>query len=156
MKDISLNLRKPSTSRLSTLFNRLHLVNQMLEVVIKYPSVKADLTNHSAALLLPPSAMAELTANELRGYDGSDDSKPIYVSIRSTVFDVTNAKSFYGPGGPYAVFAGREASRALAKMSKSEEDISGELDDLTEKELSVLQDWENKFRAKYPVVGRVV
>lgn len=98
----------------------------------------------------------ELTAAELRAYDGSDEGKPIYVALKGTVYDVTSGKGFYGPGGSYCMFAGRDASRALGKMSKNEEDISGNLDGLTEKELGVLDDWETKFRAKYPVVGRLV
>lgn len=97
----------------------------------------------------------ELTAAQLRAYDGSDASKPIYVSIRGKVYDVTKARNFYGPGGDYALFAGREASRALAKMSKETGDVSGDLSGLSDKELTVLADWETKFQAKYPVVARL-
>ncbi|XP_072972681.1 probable steroid-binding protein 3 [Typha angustifolia] len=97
----------------------------------------------------------ELTAQQLGAFDGTDPSKPIYVSIRGTIYDVSSGKGFYGPGGSYAVFAGREASRALGKMSKSEEDVNGNLDGLSEKEMGVLEDWEKKFQAKYPVVGRL-
>lgn len=97
----------------------------------------------------------ELTEHQLRQFNGSDPSKPIYVAVKGRIFDVTTGKSFYGPGGAYAMFAGREASRALAKMSKEEEDISASLDDLTDKEIGVLKDWEKKFEAKYPIVGRV-
>ncbi|CAD6241974.1 unnamed protein product [Miscanthus lutarioriparius] len=96
----------------------------------------------------------ELTAAQLRAYDGTDPSKPIYVSVRGKVYDVTSGRGFYGPGGAYAVFAGREASRALGKMSKDEADVSGDLSGLTDKELGVLADWETKFQAKYPVVAR--
>ncbi|CAN6252982.1 unnamed protein product [Urochloa humidicola] len=98
----------------------------------------------------------ELTAAQLRAYDGTDPSKPIYVSVRGKVYDVTTGRGFYGPGGAYAIFAGREASRALGKMSKEEADVSGDLSGLTEKELGVLADWETKFQAKYPVVARLV
>ncbi|KAM0858371.1 hypothetical protein ACQ4PT_047870 [Festuca glaucescens] len=97
----------------------------------------------------------ELTAAQLRAYDGSDASKPIYVAIRGKVYDVSAGRGFYGPGGDYAIFAGREASRALAKMSKDSGDVSGDLAGLSEKELGVLADWETKFQAKYPVVGRL-
>ncbi|KAE9609274.1 hypothetical protein Lal_00020136 [Lupinus albus] len=98
----------------------------------------------------------EFTPNHLSQFNGTDPSKPIYVAVKGRVFDVTTGKSFYGPGGPYAMFAGKDASRALAKMSKNDEDIIPSLDGLSEKEIGVLNDWEIKFQAKYPVVGRVV
>lgn len=97
----------------------------------------------------------EVTTQQLSQYNGTDPSKPIYVAVKGRIFDVTNGKSFYGPGGPYALFAGKDASRALAKMSKNDEDVSPSLDGLSEKEIGVLEDWEKKFEAKYPVVGRV-
>ena len=98
----------------------------------------------------------DLTTQQLIQYNGSDPSKPIYVAVKGSVFDVTTGKSFYGPGGAYCMFAGKDASRALAKMSKEEGDVTGSLDGLSEKEIGVLNDWETKFVAKYPVVGRVV
>ncbi|KAK7826910.1 probable steroid-binding protein 3 [Quercus suber] len=98
----------------------------------------------------------DLTAQQLTQYNGTDASKPLYVAVKGRIFDVTNGKSFYGPGGPYAMFAGKDASRALAKMSKNDEDVTPSLDGLSDKEIGVLNDWEKKFEAKYPVVGRVV
>ncbi|KAF0920505.1 hypothetical protein E2562_035528 [Oryza meyeriana var. granulata] len=94
-------------------------------------------------------------ATQLRAYDGSDPSKPIYISIRGKVYDATSGHSFYGPGGAYIVFAGHEASRALDKMSKDEADVSGDLSGLSNKELGVLADWETKFQTKYPVIARL-
>ncbi|KAK1417733.1 hypothetical protein QVD17_26867 [Tagetes erecta] len=95
----------------------------------------------------------ELTLDQLKQYDGTNPSNPIYIAVKGRIFDVTTGKSFYGPGGSYAMFAGKDASRALAKMSKNEEDVIGSLDGLTEKEIGVLDDWEKKFEAKYPIVG---
>lgn len=95
----------------------------------------------------------ELTLDQLKQYDGTNPSSPIYIAVKGRIFDVTTGKSFYGPGGSYAMFAGKDASRALAKMSKNEEDVIGSLDGLTEKEIGVLDDWEKKFEAKYPIVG---
>ena len=58
-------------------------------------------------------------------------------------------------GGGYHIFAGREAARALGKMSLDPKDCTAELDDLSEKELGVLADWEAKFNQKYNIVGQV-
>ena len=65
-------------------------------------------------------------------------------------------RMFYGPGGPYAMFTGKEASRALALLSFKPQDINGNLDDLGPDELQVLEDWEDKFIEKYPKVGQLV
>ncbi|GMI84402.1 membrane-associated progesterone binding protein 2 [Hibiscus trionum] len=98
----------------------------------------------------------DLTPQQLLQFNGSDPSKPIYVAINGRIFDVTAGNSFYGPGGSYAIFAGKDASRVLAKMSKNEEDVCANLDGFSEKEMCVLDDWVKKFEAKYPIVGRVV
>lgn len=62
---------------------------------------------------------------------------------------------FYGPGGPYALFAGRDASRALALMSFDPKDLTGNIEGLSESELEALQDWEYKFMEKYVKVGQL-
>ena len=62
---------------------------------------------------------------------------------------------FYGPGGPYALFAGKDASRALAKMSFEETDLTGDISGLCPFELDALQDWEYKFMSKYVKVGTI-
>lgn len=62
---------------------------------------------------------------------------------------------FYGPGGPYALFAGKDASRALAKMSFEEKDLTGDISGLGPFELEALQDWEYKFMGKYVKVGTI-
>lgn len=92
------------------------------------------------------------TAEELSKYDGVKDEK-IYFSVRGTVYDVTNASDFYGPGCGYHVFAGKECSRALALMSLKPEDCNSNLDDLDESKLKVLGDWKKKFDEKYEKVG---
>lgn len=62
---------------------------------------------------------------------------------------------FYGPGGPYALFAGKDASRALAKMSFEDQDLTGDISGLGAFELEALQDWEYKFMSKYVKVGTI-
>lgn len=64
-------------------------------------------------------------------------------------------RMFYGPGGPYALFAGRDASRALAKMSFEPNDLTSDISGLGAFELDALQDWEYKFMSKYVKVGTI-
>ncbi|EGO56043.1 hypothetical protein NEUTE1DRAFT_64300 [Neurospora tetrasperma FGSC 2508] len=53
-----------------------------------------------------------LTPAELAAFDGTDESKPIYLAINGTIYDVSANRRTYGPGGSYHVFAGVDASRA--------------------------------------------
>lgn len=48
---------------------------------------------------------------------GDREGSRILLAINRKVFDVTKGKNFYGPGGPYGNFAGRDASRGMAKQS---------------------------------------
>jgi len=47
--------------------------------------------------------------------DGNTDK--ILLAINGQVFDVSSGRNFYGPNGPYGNFAGRDASRGMAKQS---------------------------------------
>ncbi|KAI4348528.1 hypothetical protein L6164_009241 [Bauhinia variegata] len=103
-----------------------------------------------------PVQLGEITEQELRAYNGSDPNKPLLMAIRGQIYDVSSSRNFYGPGGPYAMFAGKECSRALALLSFKPEDINGNLEGLDEPELDILQDWEYKFIEKYVKVGQLV
>ncbi|CAN1147717.1 Probable steroid-binding protein 3 [Linum perenne] len=56
------------------------------------------------------------------------------------MFDVTTDNYFYGLGGSYSMFAGKDSSRTLAKMSKNDVDVVPSLQGLAEKELGFLAD----------------
>jgi membrane-associated progesterone receptor component len=62
---------------------------------------------------------------------------------------------FYGPGGAYELFAGKDARRALAKMSFEPQDLTGDISGLTPFEPSSLNDWEYKLSSKYVKVGTI-
>ncbi|XP_015158873.1 LOW QUALITY PROTEIN: membrane steroid-binding protein 2-like [Solanum tuberosum] len=105
--------------------------------------------------LPPPVQLGEVTEEELKEYDGSDPKKPLLMAIKGQIYDVSQSRMFYGPGGPYALFAGKDASRALAKLSFEEKDLTGDISGLGAFELDALQDWEYKFMSKYVKVGTV-
>ncbi|KAL0471713.1 cytochrome b5-like heme/steroid binding domain-containing protein [Neurospora intermedia] len=110
----------------------------------------------------PAVVFQTFTPRTLLPYNGEKDM-PVYLAVRGRVFDVTRGRNFYGPGGPYANFAGRDASRGLACGSFDEEmltkDLDGPLDtlsDLDKDQLEALQGWEERFLEKYLVVGKLV
>ncbi|TVU32095.1 hypothetical protein EJB05_23813 [Eragrostis curvula] len=102
-----------------------------------------------------PVEVGEITEEELRQYDGSDPEKPLLMAIKGQIYDVSQSRMFYGPGGAYELFAGKDASRALAKMSFEPQDLTGDISGLTPFELSSLNDWEYKFNSKYVKVGTI-
>lgn len=106
---------------------------------------------------------------------GTTPSKPTYVAIMGTVFDVSGNK-VYGPSGAYhgeepklarlrcssvhflttpIVFAGKDASRALAQSSLKPEDCRPEYEDLGDKERGVLNNWFTFFSKRYNIVGKL-
>lgn len=88
----------------------------------------------------------DFTLAQLRDFDGQDDKK-IYISLKHEVFDVSSAKHMYGPDGGYHCFAGREASRAMGKLSFDEVDLANpDYSDLSPFEKSTLNDWIEKFK----------
>jgi membrane-associated progesterone receptor component len=110
----------------------------------------------------PPTVFRTFTPPELFPYNGLN-GMPVYLAVRQRIFDVTSGRNFYGPGGPYANFAGRDASRGLAFGSFDEDmltkDLDGPLDtleDLQAEQWEALQGWEDRFSEKYLVVGKLV
>ena len=62
-----------------------------------------------------------LTPAELVLYNGSDPELPIYLAVNGTVFDVSAGRHYYGPGGGYSFFAGRDGARAFVTGCFGEE-----------------------------------
>ncbi|KAG8214093.1 cytochrome b5 [Butyriboletus roseoflavus] len=104
---------------------------------------------------LDPPKNDPFTLTALAQYDGSDDTKPIYVSIKGDVFDVTRKRDVYGVGGSYNIFAGKDGSRGLGKSSLKLEDAVPDYSTLPENEIKVLDDWYSFFSKRYNIVGRV-
>ncbi|CAI9740305.1 Hypothetical predicted protein [Octopus vulgaris] len=114
---------------------------------------------HVAEKEIPRMKKRDMTIEELRKYDGTDEDGRVCIAVNGKIFDVTRGKQFYGPGGPYAVFAGRDASRALALFTVKESALKNEYDDLsdlTSAEMSRMQEWEMQFTEKYDIVGRLL
>ncbi|CAM9401145.1 unnamed protein product [Ectocarpus sp. 6 AP-2014] len=112
--------------------------------------------------------LRDFTIAELNTFDGGESPLsrkplPIFISLRSTVYDASNGRGIYGPSGELAAFAGHDVSRWVARgLVASKEDGKSDLDDLSLTGLNriermTLAGWEERFKAcGYPVVGRVV
>lgn len=96
------------------------------------------------------------TPEELSKYDGTVDSKPVYVAVKGTIFDVTPRKEMYSPGKGYSIFAGKDASRALGMSSLKPEHAVSDYTTLTPQQMKVLDDWFEYYKKRYNIVGKVV
>ncbi|XP_012547121.1 membrane-associated progesterone receptor component 2-like [Bombyx mandarina] len=104
-----------------------------------------------------PKLRKDMTAVELRQYDGTQEGGRVLMAVNGWIFDVTRGNRFYGPGGPYAVFGGRDATRGLATFSVTapEKDYD-DLSDLNSMEMESVREWEEQFRENYDLVGRLL
>ncbi|CAG5010397.1 unnamed protein product [Parnassius apollo] len=104
-----------------------------------------------------PKLRKDLTVAELKNYDGTGPDGRVLLAVNSVIFDVTRGKRFYGPGGPYSAFAGRDATRGLATGQVSAGDKEyDDVSDLTADEVASAKEWEEQFREKYDIVGRLL
>ncbi|KAL3608357.1 hypothetical protein FPOAC2_03352 [Fusarium poae] len=106
------------------------------------------------AVTLDPPKDDIISKEELAKANGATEGGKCYVAIKGKVYDVTGNKA-YLPGASYNVFAGKDASRALAKSSTKQEDALPEWQDLDDKEKKVLNDWITFFSKRYNIVGVV-
>jgi len=107
---------------------------------------------------LPPMPKRDFTLAEISKYNGKDE-KRILFGVNGKVYDVTKGKGFYGPGGPYGLFAGRDASRCLATFSIDPSTIKDGYDDLSDlnsMQMESLSEWELQFSEKYDLVGKLL
>ncbi|BFG00005.1 membrane-associated progesterone receptor component 1 [Drosophila madeirensis] len=105
-----------------------------------------------------PKMRRDFTVKELRQYDGNQLDGRVLVAVNGNVYDVSKGKRFYGPGGPYSTFAGRDASRNLATFSvvSNDKDEFDDLSDLSAVEMDSVREWEMQFKEKYELVGKLL
>jgi len=105
-----------------------------------------------------PKLRKDFTVQELKQFDGTQPDGRVLVAVNGHVYDVTKGKKFYGPGGPYAAFGGRDASRGLATFNVTSSDTEeyDDLSDLDTMEMESVREWEMQFKEKYEYVGRLL
>lgn len=98
-----------------------------------------------------------LTSEELASYTGKEGS-PLYLAIDGRVYDVSAGTKFYGEGGSYHKFVGKDATYAFATGCLQEECLVSTKENLTEKEKKEIQRWIELYDThdKYKFVGHIV
>ncbi|XP_049885383.1 membrane-associated progesterone receptor component 1-like [Pectinophora gossypiella] len=138
-------------------------VNLILVLFIVYLIYKIIRSKFETEVEVPPpppplpKIRKDLTVAELSKYDGTQPDGRVFLAVNGIIFDVTRGKRFYGPGGPYAAFAGRDATRGLAtaQVAGSDQEYD-DLSDLTPDEVASAKEWEDQFREKYDIVGKLL
>jgi membrane-associated progesterone receptor component len=96
------------------------------------------------------------TEAELAEYDGTKDPDgPILMAADGLVFNVYKGRNFYGPGGEYHLFAGRDATRFLAKTIVEEETPEEAAKPLNMAGRASLAAWLFTIKGKYEIVGKL-
>lgn len=124
------------------------------------PRVRRTTTAALVARAPPTEGLpAAYTPSSLSAYAG--DSPVLLLAIDGRVYEVSAARSRYGPGGSYAAMAGRDATHHLARYTlpapdEPRHDCPLGRAGLTDRQAGALDGWTDFFAAKYPVVGRLV
>ncbi|CAE6336868.1 unnamed protein product [Rhizoctonia solani] len=103
-----------------------------------------------------PTQKTMFSEAQLAKFDGSDPLKPVYIAIDGDVYDVSEGRRIYGPGGSYHSFAGKDAARAYT-TGCFQTHLTHDTRGLNEKELGSLTHWKNFFakHEKYRHIGWV-
>ncbi|OLY79837.1 Damage response protein 1 [Smittium mucronatum] len=107
----------------------------------------------------------KFTKRTLSEFTGKGPNDPVLIAVKGVVYDVNmnGGRDFYGPGGPYSIFAGRDASRLFSLFEFDDGITEAELnspidplDNLTADEEESLEAYIQLFKSKYKPVGVLV
>jgi hypothetical protein len=99
-----------------------------------------------------------VTPEELAARIGDPPGSPVWLAFLGEVFDVTTGAVYYGPGGGYHFFAGRDATRAFSTGDFTEEGLVANLNGLSDEAMLGLENWARFYRGgenDYAFVGYV-
>lgn len=95
----------------------------------------------------------KLTLAELAAYHGKDSLRPIYVSIRKRIYDVSDGKQYYGEGGELNYMAGKEVTRALATGCFESTGLTSDTRGLSDEQMGNINKWADYIKNRYRVAG---
>mmetsp|Transcript_16059 Transcript_16059/g.38016 ORF Transcript_16059/g.38016 Transcript_16059/m.38016 type:complete len:173 (-) Transcript_16059:144-662(-) len=94
------------------------------------------------------------TLETLATFDGT--TMPSYIGVLGKVYDVSESSNFQAGGGYGDLWAGSDATFALATLSLERKDrnrLDWEMSQFNDGQLRALAAWKRYFDLKYPVVG---
>ncbi|KAF2355723.1 Cytochrome b5-like heme/steroid binding domain [Trinorchestia longiramus] len=95
------------------------------------------------------------TDEELKEYSGKPGSKGLYLAFLGKVYDVKKGEKFYGPGGGYEFFAGRDASRAFVTGNFEDAGLTDDIKGLSSQDLLGIKTWSTFYDSDYPYMGKL-
>lgn len=95
------------------------------------------------------------TVEELSAYDGSDQSKGVYLAFLGKVYDVDKGRKHYGPGGSYSIFAAKDASRAYLSGDFSDAELVENIFGLPIESYTAVREWDEFYQSEYDMVGKL-
>ncbi|KAK1078404.1 hypothetical protein LTR33_007265 [Friedmanniomyces endolithicus] len=121
----STSTRTPQTRSTSKTFGTLDLLRILGGLLLLNCLLSYFITNDSVLWgwrpwFIRPGPIARyfrgpllLTPSQLSLHTGSPPGSPIYLALNGTIYDVSSNPRIYGPGGSYAIFAGKDAARGF-------------------------------------------
>merc|ERR1711963_918179 len=89
--------------------------------------------------------MGELAEHANGGGTGS----ALWTSLLGRVYDVTSGNEFFGPGGPYEMFAGHDGTYMLAVMSLKKQFLDKFTYEIDDEDKETLSEWIAYFDNRY-------
>ena len=96
------------------------------------------------------------TASELLKYSGSGDSLGLCLGFLGVVYDVSKGAQHYKPGGSYAFFSGKDATRAYLTGEFTENGLIDDLEGVDVESFGGIKTWVELYESEYKRVGRIV
>jgi len=114
---------------------------------------KLKQTNHENKNVDDTKKEKVFTTAELALFDGGDSSPGLYLAMLGVVYDVSKGKEYYGPGGGYSFFAGKDASRAFVTGQFDEDGLIPDVSGLNSGDYLGLEEWASFYEKDYRRVG---
>ncbi|XP_072047928.1 neuferricin-like [Amphiura filiformis] len=120
---------------------------------IPLPIAEVPISNIPEGVSVQSTPSRIFSLEELKQYDGSEESKGLYLAFLGKVYDVSKGKQHYGPGGGYSFFAARDATRAFVTGDFTDEGLVEDIDGLSPREMLEVKHWVEFYEKDYTPVG---